>query len=55
MKVNVGETKGIKRKLDPLGRFVVPMEFRKELDIKEGDKVEMFLIKDGIFIRTREE
>lgn len=55
MKINVGETRGIKRKLDPLGRFVIPMEFRKELGLKEGDNVEMFLIEDGIFIRTREE
>lgn len=54
-KVNVGETKGVKRKIDPLGRIVLPSEFRKELGIKEGEEIEMFLISDGIYIRAKEE
>ena len=53
-KVNVGETMGVKRKIDPLGRIVLPSEFRKELGIKEGKEVEMFLISDGIYIRAKE-
>lgn len=54
-KVDVGETMGVKRKIDPLGRIVLPSEFRKELGVKEGEQVEMFLLPDGIFIRTKEE
>lgn len=54
-KVNVGETMGVKRKIDPLGRIVLPSEFRKELGLKEGQEVEMFLLPNGIFIRTKEE
>lgn len=53
-KINVGETMGVKRKIDPLGRIVLPSEFRKELGIKEGEEVEMFLISDGIYIRAKE-
>ena len=53
-KVNVGETMGVKRKIDPLGRIVLPSEFRKELGIKEGEEVEMFLLGDGIYIRAKE-
>ena len=49
--VNTGETIGIKRKLDNLGRVVIPIEFRKELDIKVLDKIEIFLVKDGIFLK----
>ena len=49
---NVGETKGVVRKLDDLGRVVLPIEFRKELGIKAKDKVEIFLIKDGFYIRN---
>ena len=55
MKIKTGETVGIKRKLDPLGRIVIPKEYRDELEIKEGEKVEIFLIKNGIFIKMKEE
>lgn len=53
-KVNIGETIGVKRKLDPLGRIVIPKEFRDTINLKEGEEVEMFLISDGIYIRTKE-
>lgn len=54
MKFNTGEVIGMKRKLDPLGRVVVPIEYRKELGIKEKDEVEIFLVKDEIFIKVKE-
>ena len=50
--IKLGETRGITRCLDNLGRIVIPIEFRKELKLKEKDPVEIFLIKDGIFIKT---
>lgn len=53
-KINVGETLGLKRKIDPLGRIVLPSEFRKELGLKEGQEVEMFLLHNGIFVKIKE-
>lgn len=49
--VDTGETKGLERKFDKLGRIVIPIEFRNALGLKEKDSVEIFLIQDGIFIR----
>ena len=37
--------KGIKRKIDELGRIVIPIEMRRDLDIYEDDYVE--IIPDG--------
>ena len=54
-KINTGETVGIKRRLDDLGRIVIPKEFRKELGIKDKDIAEMFLVKNGIFIKVKEQ
>lgn len=34
---------GIVRRVDELGRVVIPKEIRKTLGIKEGDPLEMFL------------
>ena len=50
-KVNVGETKGMIRKIDELGRIVIPKEFRKTLGIKTNDPVEIFMVKDGLFLK----
>ena len=40
---------GIVRKVDNLGRIVLPIEIRKVLDIKEKDSIEIF-IDDGKII-----
>jgi len=37
--------KGVKRKIDELGRVVIPIELRRTLDISEDDYVE--IIPDG--------
>lgn len=50
-KINLGETKGIVRKLDNLGRIVIPREYIKTLDLKVKGDVEMYLLQDGIFLR----
>lgn len=42
---------GIVRRVDELGRLVVPKEIRKSLRIKEGDSVEIFNENDSIVIR----
>ena len=54
-KIKTGETIGIKRKFDDLGRIVVPKEFRRELEIKEDTQGEIFLLPDGIFIKVEKE
>ncbi len=42
---------GIVRKVDELGRIVVPMELRKTMDIKEKDPIEIFTEGDNIILR----
>lgn len=39
------------RRIDELGRIVLPMEIRKGLDIKEKDPLEIFIKDNGIFIQ----
>ena len=38
---------GIVRRIDALGRVVIPKEIRKTLRIREGDPLEIFTAKDG--------
>ena len=38
---------GIVRRLDDLGRIVIPKEIRRTLEINEGDPMEIFLTEDG--------
>lgn len=38
---------GYVRKLDSLGRIVLPKSLRKELSISEGDDIEMYVDDDG--------
>ncbi len=42
---------GIRRKLDKLGRIVLPSEYRKELGFKKQESLEIFLGVEGILIR----
>ncbi|HIU52349.1 MAG TPA: AbrB/MazE/SpoVT family DNA-binding domain-containing protein [Candidatus Merdicola faecigallinarum] len=49
--INIGETRGVIRKIDELGRVTLPKEFRDTLELKEKDEVEIFLLKDGFYIR----
>ena len=38
---------GIVRRIDDLGRVVVPKEIRRVMRIREGDPLEIFTDKDG--------
>ena len=38
---------GIVRRIDDLGRVVVPKEIRKVLRIREGDPLEIYTDRDG--------
>lgn len=37
---------GITRRLDDLGRIVIPKEIRRTMGVKEGDALEMFIDKE---------
>ena len=39
------------RKIDELGRIVIPIEIRQILNIKEKDSLAIFLQDDGVFIK----
>lgn len=42
---------GIVRKVDELGRIVLPIEMRRTLDIAERDTLEIYVEGDGIILR----
>lgn len=41
---------GIVRKVDELGRIVIPMELRKTMDIKEKDPLEIYVDGNNIIL-----
>lgn len=45
---------GIVRKVDELGRIVIPIELRRTLDIEERDALEIYLEGDKIVLRKYE-
>lgn len=45
---------GIIRKVDELGRIVIPIELRRTLDIAERDEMEIFMDGDHIVLRKFE-
>lgn len=53
LNIDLGNTRGLTRNLDNLGRVVIPKEFRDELNICQKDKVEIFLLKNGIYITKK--
>lgn len=38
---------GIVRRIDDLGRVVIPKEIRRNMNIREGDPLEIYITKDG--------
>ncbi len=42
---------GIVRKVDELGRIVLPIELRRSLDISEKDLLEIYVESDNIILR----
>ena len=42
---------GIVRKVDELGRIVLPIELRRTLDIEEKDALEIYVEDDSIILR----
>lgn len=42
---------GVVRKVDELGRIVLPIEIRKTLDIQQKDAIEIFIDEDRIVLQ----
>lgn len=45
---------GIVRKVDDLGRIVLPIELRRTLDIAEKDELEIYLDDDRVVLKKYE-
>ncbi len=45
---------GIVRKVDELGRIVLPVEIRRRLDIGERDELEVYLDDDKVVLKKYE-
>ena len=45
---------GIVRKVDELGRIVLPIELRRTLDIAERDELEIYLDEDKVILKKYE-
>lgn len=48
-------TRGIIRRIDDLGRIVIPREIRKQIQVMEGDPMEIILDDGDIIIRKVDE
>lgn len=42
---------GVTRKIDPLGRFTIPSEVRRQFDWEVGDELELFIQDNTMIIR----
>lgn len=47
--------RGVTRKLDDLGRVVIPMEFRKTLNVTSSTNLEVHCLENGFFVEVRKE
>lgn len=47
--------KGVVRQLDPVGRVVIPVEFRNIMGIKPGDPIEIVLQGSEVVLRKYNE
>lgn len=45
------KTTGIVRRIDDLGRVVIPKEIRRSMKIREGDALEIFTSNEGVTFR----
>ena len=44
---------GVSRRIDELGRIVIPKEIRKNLKIREGDQLEFYVEKEYVVLRKK--
>lgn len=45
---------GVVRRIDSLGRIVMPIELRRTLGMRDGDPLEMFSDGEGVYIKKYE-
>ena len=50
----MGKAVGITRRLDELGRIVIPIELRRTLDIAEKDALEIYVDGEEIILKKYE-
>ena len=48
---NIMKSTGIVRKVDELGRIVLPIELRRSFDLKERDSIEIYTDSDMIILK----
>lgn len=53
LNIDLGNVRGLSRQLDNLGRIVIPMAYRKELNINGKDKLSIYLLEDGVYITKK--
>ena len=49
--VNSLKSTGVIRRIDELGRIVIPKEIRRNLGIRDGENVEIFTESDSIILK----
>lgn len=49
--MNTTKATGIIRRIDDLGRVVIPPELRRNLGIHEGDPLELFADHEGVYFK----
>lgn len=43
----------LERSVDDLGRIVIPSEMRKALNIQTGDKLSIYMTRDGVYMEVQ--
>ena len=51
MEVTVLKSTGVIRRIDELGRIVIPKEIRRNLKIRDGENIEIFIENDSIILK----
>jgi len=50
--IDKSELRGMVRRVDTLGRILVPMEYRKELGLEKDARIEIAVLEDGMLIQA---
>ena len=48
--IKKSDLRGMVRRVDNLGRILVPKEYRKELGLEEDNKIELTTLPDGLLV-----
>lgn len=51
--IDIGNIIGTFRRLDDVNRIVIPKEYFEYLKYNKNDKLEIFLLQDGLYITKR--